>query len=93
MTSGQGSVSGTVTDAKGRALAECEVDRDFRLGFGFGGFDGLAYTTDGDGEFTIPVNAGVNRLRVTCPGSARIVMMSVVWRGSDRQVEAVLDGR
>jgi hypothetical protein len=82
VTSGQGSVSGSLVDASGRPLAGCTVELGLRLGVGPGGFDSLAYATGPAGEFTIPVNAGVNRLHFTCPGLGTAAATSVVWRGS-----------
>lgn len=91
LTSGQGSISGSVVDASGRPVAGCDVARGLRLGVGFGGFDGLGYATDQDGGFTIPVNAGLNRLHFTCRGLGTAAATSVVWRGSRSATTAVLD--
>lgn len=67
-TSGQGRVDGTLLDGQGQPLSDCQVDRDLRLGVGFGGFDGLAYATGRGGVFALPVNRGFNRLTFACSG-------------------------
>lgn len=90
-TSGQGSVAGSLTDANGRPLANCSVERGLRVGFGVGGFDDIAYATGRDGEFRLPVNRGFNRLEFTCPGMGQTTQTAVVWRGRDAAVTAELE--
>jgi hypothetical protein len=90
-TSGQGLVRGTVVDEGGQPLSDCQVDRSLRLGVGFGGFDGQGYATGLDGQFAIPVNRGFNRLTFTCPGGREGTASTVVLRGREARVTAVLD--
>ena len=68
-TSGQQTASGRLVNATGGGLAGCEVIRDARLGFGFGGgFDDRGHVTGDDGEFSLPLARGLNTLLFRCPG-------------------------
>lgn len=92
-TSGQGRVDGTLVDEQGSPLSDCQVDRDLRIGIGFGGFDSLAYATASGGAFSLPVNRGYNRLTFTCAGGPSGSASTIVWRGRDPEVTVVLDAR
>jgi hypothetical protein len=90
-TSGQDLVRGTVEDENGQPLSDCQIDRGLRLGVGFGGFDGQGYATGLDGQFAMPVNRGLNRLTFVCPGGRDGTASTVVLRGREARVSAVLD--
>jgi hypothetical protein len=78
-------------DQSGQPLSDCQVDRGLRLGVGFGGFDGQGYATGLDGQFVMPVNRGFNRLTFMCSGGSDGTASTVVLRGREARVSAVLD--
>jgi hypothetical protein len=90
-TSGQDLVRGTIEDEDGQPLSNCQVDRGLRLGVGFGGFDGPTFSSGSEGQFVLPVNRGFNRLTFMCPGGRDGTASTVVLRGREARVSAVLD--
>lgn len=90
-SSGQALLRGTVMGPDGQPLADCAIDRGLRVGLGFGGFDGVAYSTGADGRFALPVNRGVNRLTFECPGDRHGNVTAAVLRGFEPRADVALD--
>ena len=90
--SGQQNVSGRLLNHNGGVLADCEVIRDGRVGFGLGGgFDDLGHATGEEGQFSLPLARGLNTLLFRCPG-VDVRKRLLVVRGGQTTYTLTADG-